>query len=116
MEAGGCNIILCAGGPPVLGMGYGASSSVGMIPINGKPAIGWILDDLLSKGFRQATVVVGAADRPLQEFLDRAYSRRMDLGIAPVERSRSILNSLWAGLSNRPCDAKTIRVILGDTL
>lgn len=109
------SIVLCAGKTPARVLGGPAGTGAAMVPINGKPAIGWILDDLLSKGICQATVVVDENDRPLQDFLGRAFARRMNLGVARIEQSPSILHSLRAGLGNEATEAP-VRIILGDTL
>lgn len=86
-----------------------------MIPINGKPVIGWILDELLFKGIRQATVVLREEDARLQAFLRRAYAGRMDVSIAALRDEGTILQSILAGLNRTP-DAGLVRIILGDTL
>ena len=86
-----------------------------MIPVNGKPVIGWILDDLLTKGIRQATVVLREQDRRLQAFLQRAYAGRMDLHEASLREEGTIVQSLQAGLRHTPTYG-LVRIVLGDTL
>lgn len=85
-----------------------------MIPINSKPAIGWILDDLIAKGMCRVAIVMRSSDRPLERFLRRLYSSRMELQLLRITRSRTILDSLSLGLRSAP--AGPISVILGDTL
>lgn len=60
------NIILCGGPINYSNLPIGTTQSNGMVTVNGKPVIGLILDDLLAKGIRRATVVVR-----LQDFLER---------------------------------------------
>ncbi len=108
-------IILCGGAINYTNLPIGTNESNAMVPVNGKPVIGWILDDLMAKGIRQATVVLRAQDRHLRDFLDRAYARRMTLSLAPVSASGSIVASLQAGLQHAPAGGLA-RVILGDTL
>jgi dTDP-glucose pyrophosphorylase len=86
-----------------------------MIPINGKPVIGWILDDLLIKDIRQVTVVLREQDERMQNFLHWAYAERMDLTTALLQREGTIVQSLQAGLHCSPTQG-LVRVILGDTL
>lgn len=108
------NVILC-GGPPTPGLApAGSEVSDAMIPLNGKPVIGWLLDDLIGKGMTSAVVVLREDDVRLRDFVERAYQRRLDVRLAPVA-SRSILESLAAGLARAP-EAAAARVILGDTL
>jgi dTDP-glucose pyrophosphorylase len=86
-----------------------------MIPVNGKPVIGWILDDLLRKGTRAATVVLRADDEQMQHFVQWAYAGRLELSLALVNAGGTILHSLQAGLMDRPGD-RPLRIVLGDTL
>jgi len=86
-----------------------------MIPVNGKPVIGWILDDLLTKKLGTATVVLRADDKGLIRFLSSAYADRLELELQCLESTNSIITSLKAGLDAVP-DAALVRIILGDTL
>lgn len=86
-----------------------------MIPVNGKPVIGWILDDLLTKQLQTATVVLKADDKGLIRFLNSVYADRLELKLQRLETSDSINTSLKAGLDAVP-DATLVRIILGDTL
>ena len=86
-----------------------------MIPVNGKPVIGWILDDLLTKQLQTATVVLRADDKGLIRFLNSVYADRLELKLQCLESSNSINTSLKAGLDAVP-DAALVRIILGDTL
>jgi dTDP-glucose pyrophosphorylase len=86
-----------------------------MVPVNGKPVIGWILDDLIDKGVRSATVVLRAQDYRLRQFLQRTYARRMQLATASLQQEGTIIQSVQAGLRSSPAQG-TVRIILGDTL
>lgn len=108
-------IILCAGPAHPGQLSGGGQQSTPMIPVNGKPVIGWILDDLLGKGTRAATVVLRAGDEQLQHFVQWAYAGRMQLTLAPVNPGGTILHSLQAGLMDRPGN-QALRIVLGDTL
>lgn len=46
----------------------GINKSLSMVPVNGNPIIGWILDDLLSMGLRQATVVLNESNSHFYNF------------------------------------------------
>lgn len=108
-------IILCGGRPNNINLPIGINQSNAMIPINGKPVIGWILDDLLSKNIRRATVVLEDQNVRLKEFLHRLYSDRMEIRLAIVYGDGSIVRSLRAGLATSP-PSGLVRLILGDTL
>lgn len=109
------NIILCAGSINYLDIPMITSLSMAMIPVNGKPVIGWILDDLLTKGIYTATVVMKYDDDALLRFISSAYSGRLSINVKRLKKSESILTSLQAGLEEVP-DARLVRIILGDTL
>jgi dTDP-glucose pyrophosphorylase len=86
-----------------------------MIPVNGRPVIAWILEDLLSKEIDQATVVVREGDQSLRSFLERAYVDRMEVQLCVAKHAGTIVQSLQAGLACAGIDG-LVRIILGDTL
>lgn len=104
------------------------SISNAMTPINGKPVIGWILDDLVRKEIYDVAVVLRDEDEKFKAFLQRAYVQRMHLTIVPVSGNGTILHSLLAGLTverdsvllaerqGKISPNRLVRVILGDTL
>jgi len=107
-------ILLCAGPLNVSNLPTGEKQSNAMIPVNGKPVIGWILDDLLAKGVSTATIVLRDEDERLRRFLRWAYTERMAIQTVPLTNPDTILNSLQAGLNPHP--AGPVRIVLGDTL
>jgi dTDP-glucose pyrophosphorylase len=108
-------IILCGGKIDYTHLPVSTNTSNAMIPVNGKPVISWILDDLISKGILDAIVVHRAADIHLREFLNRAYKIRMQLTLVELRESKSILHSIEAGLALVSGD-EGVRIVLGDTL
>jgi len=110
------NIILCAGKIDPLSLPIGTNISNTMVSVNGRPVIGWILEDLLCKDIRQATIVCREEDRALIEFIHWAYSKRMDISIAHPPAGGTIIQSLNAGLSAIPHNIDGVRIVLGDTL
>jgi dTDP-glucose pyrophosphorylase len=108
-------IILCAGGINYLDLPVGTNTSNAMIPVNGKPVIAWILDDLLQKGITQVCIVLRHQDIHLKQFLERAYSWRVGLQLAELHEAGSIVHSLQVGLEvTQP--KGLARILLGDTL
>jgi len=108
-------IILCAGPINYRHLPIATNNSNAMIPINGQPVIAWILDDLIEKNIRQATVVLREDDDRLADFLSRTYRDRIDIIPAKVPPGGSIVGSLLAGLKHSQ-SAGVVRVVLGDTL
>ncbi|MDQ3651419.1 MAG: sugar phosphate nucleotidyltransferase [Acidobacteriota bacterium] len=108
-------IILCGGAINHSSLPIRTNQSNAMIPINGKPVIGWILDELLLKGIRHVTVVLREQDSRLQAFLQRAYAGRMEVATAPLREEGTIVQSIGAGICRTPTDG-LVRIILGDTL
>ncbi len=107
-------ILLCAGPLNIGNLPIGEKQSNAMIPVNGKPVIGWILDDLLAKGITAATIVLRAKDERLRRFLRWAYTERMAIQTVSLTDPETILHSLQAGLGPQP--AGPVRIVLGDTL
>lgn len=108
-------IILSAGKIKYLHLPISGNTSNAMVPINGKPAIGWILDDLIKKSINDVKIVVMADDFKLIKYLSAVYQNSIKIELIPVEGSNSILESLQAGLLT--CHGKEgIRLLLGDTL
>lgn len=109
-------ILLCAGGMRLGALPIATASSNAMVPLNGRPVLAWILDDLARKGVTSAVVVRRDNDQQLAAFLGRAYARNMAVTEAVVPAAGgSIVRSLAAGLAAVP-DAEAVRVVLGDTL
>lgn len=108
-------IILCAGPVNFTNLPIGTTQSNAMLPVNGKPVIGWILDNLREKGITTATIVLQEKDKRLADFLGWAYRSRFDLNHTTVNEGGSIIHSLCSGLATKS-ESSIVRVILGDTL
>ena len=109
-------LILTAGKIDYTRLPFGMHQSNATIPVNGKPVISWILDDLIQKGFSEIGVVIRAENNILKQLLQKHYSKRIKLQIVTVFNPESILTSLQAGLNATLNDDEGIQVILGDTL
>lgn len=111
-------IILCGGKINFYSLPVNTNTSNSMIPINGKPVIGWILEDLQRKDIGRITIVLREKDQHLKEFVERVFKspeNGMDIEMVFVPEGGTILDSLKAGLSSSE-ELAGIRVILGDTL
>ncbi|MFN9111932.1 MAG: phosphotransferase [Bacteroidota bacterium] len=109
-------IILAAGKIDYTQLPYGTHQSNATIPVNGKPVISWILDDLIQKGKSEITVVLRSDNHKLKQLLDKHYKQKLSLHLAEVSGSGSIIHSLEAGLKSTPNKHQEVEVILGDTL
>jgi dTDP-glucose pyrophosphorylase len=109
------SIILCGGKINFLNLPIKSNTSNSMIPVNGKPVISWILEDLITKGFNEAVLVHRSDDIHLKQFLSRTFCTKMKLELVELVESPSILHSLKAGLEQSDLKG-AIQVILGDTL
>lgn len=107
-------ILLCAGPPVIQGLGNSFTVSNSMIPVNGKPVLGRILDDLLEKGITSVIVVHQATDFQLSDFIYISYADRMKIKQVPVLSDGNIIDSLIRGVE--ASETNELRIILGDTL
>jgi dTDP-glucose pyrophosphorylase len=108
-------IVLAAGQLNHRLLPMGAHQSNATLPVNGKPVISWLLDDLLEKNIRAATIVLRADNHRLAELLRVCYAHKFALTLVALEDSKSVVASLQSGLANADAHMPT-RVILGDTL
>ena len=110
----GTAIVLCGGDINHTNLPIGTNASNAMVPVNGKPVIGWIADDLLAKGIERLVVVLQEKNTRLAQFTTWAYGSRLHLELAFVQ-GRTIVHSLMAGLQKAPQNGP-VHIILGDTL
>jgi dTDP-glucose pyrophosphorylase len=108
-------IILCGGQINFTNLPIGSNLSNAMIPVNGKPVLGWILDDLLTKEIHSTVIVLRESNHRLAEFVQRGYAHRMEIKLARLTQEGTIVQSLRAGLAANPAEG-IVRIVLGDTL
>jgi dTDP-glucose pyrophosphorylase len=108
-------IILCGGSINFLNLPVNSNTNNSMIPVNGKPVISWILNDLLEKQTQKVIVVMRKQNTRLQEFIHRNYRHTLQIEYVLLEESGSIVQSLFEGLRVADTTLPT-KVILGDTL
>lgn len=107
-------LILSAGKINFLHLPISESTSNAMVPVNGKPAIAWILEDLLDKGIDAVKIVMREEDKKLNTFLSSVFDQHLKIERVFISESKSILDSLKAGLDL--CNGQKLRLLLGDTL
>ena len=70
-----------------------------MLPLNGKPVISWIIDNLKEKNIYDIIIVSRKEDIELNDFLKWAYSYVRVIHVES-ENSKTILESIYSGLSS----------------
>ncbi len=115
MKSKNNTIILCGGKINFANLPISSNTNNSMIPVNGKPVISWIIEDLIKKEIKNAIVILLSENHHLKDFLLRAFQNRIILQLVELTESTSILQSLQAGM--HLCDdSRLTQVILGDTL
>jgi len=109
-------LILAAGKIDYTRLPFGMHQSNATIPVNGKPVISWILDDLIQKGFNTIEIVLREENHRLKQLLEKHYSNRIDLKIISLQNPISIIESLKGAMDATSVSSEPIQVILGDTL
>jgi dTDP-glucose pyrophosphorylase len=109
-------LILTAGKIDYTRLPFGMHQSNATIPVNGKPVISWILDDLIRKEISEIYLVLRSENLRLKQLLEKHYSKRITLHLVEVQNPSSILESLEAGLLATGPGKGHVQVILGDTL
>jgi len=109
-------LILAAGKIDYTRLPFGVHQSNATIPVNGKPVISWILDDLILKNVKDIRIVIREENSRLEQLLQKHYSQRIQLDIIRLNNPASIIDSLHAGLSFSALTNEPIQFILGDTL
>lgn len=86
----------------------------GMVPVNSKPAIGWIIDALLAQEFGRFLVTTGFKRELLEQHLSRAYGSRGCVTYVPVDHALPPGNAILEALPFVVSD--DVLIILGDTI
>jgi len=109
------NVLILSAGcvTPDIGSMFGEIPS-GMIPVNGKPAISWIIDELVEQGFRAFLISVGFKKEMIKEFISRKYSAKCDIRFIEVDYRLAPGNSIIAALDH--VTSNDILIVLGDTI
>src|SRR5665213_3241298 len=90
-------LIPCAGRENIFGRSAVQFHSTALVPVHGKPAISWILDNLYSKKISDPVIICRADDHSLQEFLGWAYGlKKSDMVL--IQDSKSLLVTIVQGL------------------
>ena len=106
-------LILSAGGPSSDVTSVFGEIPSGMIPINGKPAISLIIDELSSQGYNKFLITVGFKKELVEKFVSNRYAR-LNVKLIEVDHLLGPGDSISAALDH--LDSDDVLIILGDTI
>lgn len=87
-----------------------------MLPINGKPVIGYILDNLLLRGIRNAIIILNVKDEHTEKYVQKKFGQKMNLVIARNEQGeRGVGFSIYKAVEHLT-EADEVTIYLGDTI
>ena len=109
------NIVLMAGksSPELVPTGH--MSSMGLVPLRGKPSLGWVLESVFKNGAEEIILVLNKNNKKQTNYIKNIYSKMFKIKIIEIGGGNTILHSLKAGLDESENTYPT-RIILGDTL
>ena len=107
-------VILCAGNINYNELPIGTNYSNSMIPVNGKPVIAWVIDNLIEQNTRSITIVVRSDDFKLKKYINDRY-HLYGIAISELDIVGTILDSLHLGLENISLE-NPVKILLGDSL
>jgi dTDP-glucose pyrophosphorylase len=84
------------------------------MPINGKPAVSYILDELLLQGFSRFVFVVGINKELLIDYVSTVYGSRAEISFVEPDKIEGLAYSIYA--AHNAATSKDVLVILGDTI
>lgn len=110
-------IILAAGKTDHANKGSGLTSSRHLTLVNGRPAISWVVTDVLKKTEDNITIAISDDDIELQNFCTSRYGKNPRVRLCLVNADLTIVQSLHHALcaSDLTTENASARVILGDT-
>jgi dTDP-glucose pyrophosphorylase len=87
-----------------------------MLPINGKPVIGYILENLLDRGIEKSVIVLHADDRVTEDYVTKKFGSKLQITIIRNDDySRGLGHTIYQAVDTiDPTDQ--ILIYLGDTV
>ncbi len=87
-----------------------------MLPINGKPVIGYILENLIDRGICNVTIILNQSDSHTEYYVKKKFDAKITLYFERnTEPERGVGYSISYALKNAS-DKQSILVYLGDTI
>ncbi|MEO5713816.1 MAG: sugar phosphate nucleotidyltransferase [Luteolibacter sp.] len=93
-----------------------APQSDAMVPVAGKPAIFWTIQELIRIGIRRISLVIHERDNDLEHFVSLLYSNLADIRFVVPDRMAGVGYSVWCGVRATEQEEKSVLVVLGDTI
>jgi len=107
--------IIPAAGRPTNKIIFNNSLPDAMIPINGKPVIGYIIEDLMERKINDIVVVLNRQDNNTEKYVSKKYGDRCNLKVI-YDRSTGRGLGYAMYLASKQVTNKHILVYLGDTI
>lgn len=118
------SVLVAAAGPPrpqILSLSSQIASA-SMVPVNGRPVLGWILKGLAEQGLDRITLLTPDGDQQIQEYVDKAHGH-MRLTLIPAGnplQPKGVADSVYRGLlvlKQKSSDPLSdILIVLGHTI
>lgn len=86
-----------------------------MLPINGKPVVGYICEDLLSRGIVSSVITLHPDDFHTQKYLEQKYGSLMSLKFVRPSSDRGVGYSIFLAAKVMP-KSSGVLIYLGDTI
>ena len=107
--------IIPAAGHPTNKIIFNNNLPDAMLPINGKPVIGYIIEDLISRLIENIVVVLNSHDQSTEKYISRKYGERCNLKVVyDLSEGRGLGYAMY--LASKYTANKHILVYLGDTI
>ena len=95
--------------------------SATMVPINGKPILGWIVDELLQQGFHNFLILIPDNDKHIKEYINnRNLPNDVIFDFCPAEEAnkpKGLGHSILRGLRElKKLETNHILIVLGHTI
>ncbi len=107
--------IIPAAGRPTNKIIFNSNLPDAMIPINGKPVIGYIIEDLMTRRINNIVVVLNHHDNNTENYISKKYSERCNLKIIyDHSTGRGLGYAMY--LASKYVGNRHVLVYLGDTI
>lgn len=86
-----------------------------MIPINGKPVLGYILEDIIERGIKKTIIIIHSDDVHTEKYIKLNYSEKIKITILKSKKNRGVGYSVYLA-KNFIKKTDGILIYLGDTI
>lgn len=107
-------IIPAAGAPSNIIPGHTGVADA-MLPINGKPVIGHIIDDLLERGISTVVIAIQENENLINKYVRLKYAEKIDALFVRIPTGKSLVYTI-ASATKAIKEAGGILIYLGDTI